>query len=312
MQGVQGSISVMDSTFRSNAAFTAGGALAVTERKAVSIANSTFSNNTLLWKDIAAGGGFYCFLCNSVNITSSRFDGNRAVYGGGVALLQPWQPSLIYNTSFRQNKALPTFWDNSNKLELSFPGGHGLFSSSMAAILQKVGGQAEAMDILGPIAANVTGDSGYYAGGGGLYVSLSSGVRLEECVFMTNTAHIGGGTPLFTVRPLLPGGTEECTSAIATDRNCGSAASREAPCVSHSSMSMLAGAPSAVFPLHAHCRWLSGPNRHLQVKFQHQAPTGSCLPAAAVAGQRPQQHGQCRWGCSHHQHPAKAGSTGGM
>jgi hypothetical protein len=194
MQGVQGSITITDSTFRSNIAFTAGGALAVSEGKAVSIANSTFSNNILLWRDLAAGGGFYCFLCNSVNITSSCFDGNRAVYGGGVALLQPWQPSVITNTLFVQNVALSMPLDNtaSNRQGVSFPDGHGLFSGRMAAILQQVGGQAEAMDILGPIAANVTGDSGYYIGGGGLYVSLSSGVRLERCVFLTNSAHIGG------------------------------------------------------------------------------------------------------------------------
>jgi hypothetical protein len=66
------------------------------------------------------------------------------------------------------------------------------FAGSRAVIPHRVGGQAAAVAILGPLAANVTGDSGYYTGGGGLYVSLSGTVRLEECAFLLNTAYNGG------------------------------------------------------------------------------------------------------------------------
>jgi hypothetical protein len=197
MNSAQGSLSVSRSTFASNIAFTAGGALAVTERKSVNITNSTFSNNLLFWSDLAAGGGFYCLLCNAVNITSSRFDGNRAAYGGGVALLQPWQASVIFNTSFVRNAALQDPWGSAGQASnrrrvLLAVEGHSLFSGSLAAVPQGARSQAAAVEILGPIAANVTGDSGQYTGGGGLYVSLSNGVRLEQCVFLGNSAFNGG------------------------------------------------------------------------------------------------------------------------
>lgn len=102
VNSASGSLLIHNTTLSNNDAFTAGGAVSVTERKSVTITNSNFSDNTLWWKELAAGGGFYCFLCNSVNISSSHFRRNRAAYGGGAAILQPWQQSLVHNTSFLQ------------------------------------------------------------------------------------------------------------------------------------------------------------------------------------------------------------------
>jgi predicted outer membrane repeat protein len=194
-----GSLFVDSSSFSSNTAFTAGGAVSVTEGKSVTMINATFVSNTLLWRELAAGGGFYCFLCSSVNIMSSSFARNRAAYGGGAAVLQPWQASVLSNTSFVNNVALPDPLDDmlaaANRrrraLLAAVTTPHHL--SGIAAVNpQLVGGQALAAAILGPIAANVTGDSGYYTGGGGLYVSVSSVVRLQGCAFLSNTAYNGG------------------------------------------------------------------------------------------------------------------------
>lgn len=215
MNSESGSLFIHNSTLSDNDAFTAGGAVSVTERKSVSISSSSFTDNTLWWKELAAGGGFYCFLCSSVNISSSHFAGNRAAYGGGAAILQPWQQSVIYNTSFLQNTALPDPLSNlvaaSNRRRRGLlalgtdeegRSVHMHFSGSKAVIPTRVGGQAAAVAILGPIAANVTGDSGYYTGGGGLYVSLSSGVRLEQCAFLSNSAFNGGKCVLSVVNCL--------------------------------------------------------------------------------------------------------------
>lgn len=201
----QGVVSINTTTFNSNTALTAGGAVAVTERKAVTITNTTFANNTLWWKELAAGGGLYCFLCTSVNITSSNFTANRAAYGGGAAVLQPWQDSLIFNTSFIDNVALPdpssSLLDGgdqtadrrrrSRSLLLAAP--YSQMSGSRAVNPARMGGQAAAVAILGPLAANVTGDNGLYTGGGGLYVSLSSGTStIRQCAFVRNSAYNGG------------------------------------------------------------------------------------------------------------------------
>jgi len=193
-----GSLSVTNSNFSSNEAWTAGGAVAVTERKSVSLVNTLFSDNRLWWKELAAGGGFYCFLCNSVNITSSSFARNRASYGGGAAVLQPWQPSVIVNTSFVDNVALPDPFQElvpaaTNRRRVLLSTANGIsFAGSKAVNPQRMGGQAAAAAILGPLGANVTGDSGYYTGGGGLYVSLSSRVTLQQCAFIYNSAYNGG------------------------------------------------------------------------------------------------------------------------
>jgi predicted outer membrane repeat protein len=189
---------ISDSRFISNQALTAGGAVSVTERKVVTVINSSFLNNQLFWRELAAGGGLYCFLCTSVNITSSAFSHNRAAYGGGAAVLQPWQPSVLTNTTFSDNVALPDPTTDlgqvaNRRLRHLLAGSSPYaFSGSKAVNPQRMGGQAAAVSILGPLGANVTGDSGYYTGGGGLYVSLSSGVNITQCAFLYNTAYNGG------------------------------------------------------------------------------------------------------------------------
>lgn len=171
--------------------------MAVTERKSVTLVNTSFSDNQLWWKELAAGGGFYCFLCNSVNITSSSFARNRASYGGGAAVLQPWQPSVIVNTSFVDNVALPDPSQElvpaaTNRRRALLSTGSSMTFAGSKAVNPRIGGQAAAAAILGPLGANVTGDSGYYTGGGGLYVSLSSRVSLQQCAFIYNSAYNGG------------------------------------------------------------------------------------------------------------------------
>lgn len=199
MNSARGNLLLNNTVFSSNEAWTAGGAVAVTERKSVLITESAFSDNRLWWQELAAGGGFYCFLCNTVNISSSSFTRNRAAYGGGAAVLQPWQPSVISNTSFIDNVALP---DPSGSLPLPAADKRrrsllavddpGDFSGSMAVQPQRMAGLAAAAAILGPLGANVTGDNGYYTGGGGLYVSLSSTMTLQDCAFLSNSAYNGG------------------------------------------------------------------------------------------------------------------------
>ena len=198
MNSARGSLLVVNTSFNSNEAWTAGGAVSVTERKAVAMSNTRFDNNRLWWRELAAGGGFYCFLCRSVNFTSCSFTRNRAAYGGGAAILQPWQQSVIQNTSFVENVALP---DPSSDLPANSTTRHRAllaitdltgFSGSVAVNPHRVGGVAAAAAILGPLGANVTGDSGYYTGGGGLYVSVSNAVRLQECAFLANSAYNGG------------------------------------------------------------------------------------------------------------------------
>lgn len=191
-----GSFSSTNSSFTNNIALTAGGAVAVTERKTASITNSTFLHNHLLWPEIAAGGGLYCFLCDRVSINGSHFEYNVASYGGGAAILQASGPSSVVDTTFVHNFALPNV---AHEMDLSQRRRSLLAAAAQGQ--QPFAGQAAAdplalqhvpADILGPIAGNTTGDSGFYTGGGGLYVSVNSKVDLSGSCFADNVAWNGG------------------------------------------------------------------------------------------------------------------------
>ena len=198
MVNARGSLLVANTTFNSNEAWTAGGAVSVTGQKAVIMSNTHFNNNRLWWRELAAGGGFYCLMCSSVNVSSCSFTQNRAAYGGGAAILQPWQESAIQNTSFVKNVAMPdpssnlVAEPNSRRRAMLAMANPASFLGSMGGNAQRVGGGAQAIAILGSQGANVTGDDGFYTGGGGLYLSVSSAVRLHECVFLSNAAYNGG------------------------------------------------------------------------------------------------------------------------
>lgn len=189
--------------------------MAVTERKTLHVAGSNFTNNTLLWRELAAGGGLYCLLCDAVNISGSLFSGNRAAYGGGAALLQPWRASTVSDSTFAANTALPDpLGDLPHPAQrrrrgrallddgASVATGGGapqlmlgrLFSGPEAPAPDQLGGAAAAAAILGPIGANVTGDSGTYTGGGGLYLSVAALIELHEVAFADNAAHNGGAS----------------------------------------------------------------------------------------------------------------------
>lgn len=307
-----GSVLIDNSTISSNTALTAGGGVSVTERKSVTVTRSTLAGNTLVWQELAAGGGLYCFLCERVNITSSTFDGNRAAYGGGAAILQPWQASVVTNTSFTHNVALPdplselgTAADRRRRRSLLVESTvplTGTFSGSRAVIPTRVGGQTAAVAILGPLAANVTGDSGYYTGGGGLYVSLSSSVRLEQCAFLSNTAFNGGeGSRDAALSVLVSCQHAVCTVGwcllVLTQHNNSAATTTPGP--DHTSCLMC-----------VICRWLPGTYRRLPASIQQQQRwqwRWQQVPAAAVSRQCAQQHSQCSgWGADH-QHSTRGG-----
>lgn len=200
-----GSFTSVNSSFINNVALTAGGAVAVTERKAVLISDSTFQGNHLWWPQISAGGGLYCYLSGRVVIKGSRFSSNKASYGGGAAILQVSGPSSITDTDFSRNVALPA------PLEYNSPTQRRR-SLLKAADRQGFAGHPASdpkalahvpADILGPNAGNTTADSGFYTGGGGLYVSVAGRVDLNGSCFTDNFAWNGGGFCFFLISIVL-------------------------------------------------------------------------------------------------------------
>jgi hypothetical protein len=184
--GDSGKLLVSNSALNNNEALLTGGAISVQGRKSVYVLNSTFTGNRLLWQG-AAGGGFYCRSCSSVNITSCMFSGNQAAFGGGAALMQSIQGSAVYNTSFIGNVA-------SRQAKASSERRHLLAS---APVQQSTGDSVSNLGLSIPVAdavgsINVTGDDAYYSGGGGLYVSVSGTTTLQQSVFLSNSATFGG------------------------------------------------------------------------------------------------------------------------
>jgi hypothetical protein len=180
-----GQLTVNSSSFTSNRAISIGGAVAVTERKSASISNSNFTKNELLLRHeercLAAGGGFYCLLCNAVAIRASQFLGNKACYGGGAAVLQAGRSNSV-NSVFEGNEAAPIDARGRVMLQQSK---QWLGSGSKSQ-------KQQALDILGALDANTTADSGFYTGGGGLYLSVAGPANVSGSTFKNNKAYNGG------------------------------------------------------------------------------------------------------------------------
>lgn len=186
-----GEFSSVNSSFANNTGLIAGGAVAVTQHKTAVITNTSFHGNRLRWPDLAAGGGFYCFLCDRVVIRSSHFNSNIASYGGGAAVLQPSGLASILETLFSNNVALPGLYIESEAQRRRLLGAP-VQPSDSTALWSPLQVQHLPADVLGPIAGNTTGDSGYYTGGGGLYVSVNGKVYLNDSGFVDNIAWNGG------------------------------------------------------------------------------------------------------------------------
>lgn len=193
MTGERGRLLVVHTTFSNNTAWLTGGAISVTDRKHVTMFNCTLLHNVLTLHRHAVGGGFYCFMCSSINITTCMFASNMAAYGGGAAIIKPWRLTVIYNTSFIANIATPNMSDGrvmaSHQRHLL--GARAPIATVLAGESTD-SGQFDATAILGPVAANVIGDDGHYTGGGGMYLSLRNVSILQDCAFLSNLAAAGG------------------------------------------------------------------------------------------------------------------------
>jgi hypothetical protein len=181
-----------NSSFSNNTGWIAGGAVAVTERKVVELSGSKFVGNTLLWPELAAGGGFYCFLCESVTVNNSSFLNNWAAYGGGAAILQPTEPSTIVDSLFVNNTALPMVDSPAAPSQAPAVLGTAVVAppslpKPSAQLLQN-----SSLAILGPVGSNTTGDTGFYTGGGGLYVTVTDQITISGSSFILNDAWNGG------------------------------------------------------------------------------------------------------------------------
>lgn len=169
--------------FSGNLAKNMGGAVSAGEGVNVTIIGGTFVKN-IAKAGNAAGGGFYCQRCGHVTLVGSDFSSNTATFGGGAALLQPQTRSGVTDTKFLHNIAVPA----------------DLNTSAIEQLYQEA--TLEAQDALGRDAAlfaelrgvdNTTFDSGAYAGGGGLYVSVIDQFDVNgTTVFMNNTGKNGG------------------------------------------------------------------------------------------------------------------------
>jgi hypothetical protein len=182
----RGQLQINRCSFTSNKAISIGGAVAVTERKSANISSSNFTHNQLLLRGqercLAAGGGFYCLMCNSVAIQASQFIGNQACYGGGAAVLQAGA-SNIFGSIFEGNEAAP--FDTNRRVTLQL-------SKQQTGRGSNRSQRQEVLDILGALDANTTADSGFYTGGGGLYLSVAGPANVSGTVFRNNKAYNGG------------------------------------------------------------------------------------------------------------------------
>lgn len=133
---------------------------------------------------LATGGAVYCFKCTQVNVTGVRFENNSASYGGGAALPLPNEPSHISSSVFQHNKALP---NNERARELQAKAADG---SETVGWLQA---QQDQQLRLGSSSVNpLLADTGYYSGGGGLYISTATWFNITGCGFWQNNASSGG------------------------------------------------------------------------------------------------------------------------
>ena len=170
-------------SFSGNRAKNMGGAVSSGEGVNVKIERATFLNNHAIAGN-AAGGGLYCQRCGQVTLIGSNFSHNSAPFGGGAALLQTQTPSYVANTTFFSNVALPP----------------GMNTTTIKHLHQEV--SLEAQDARGKNAAlfeglqgvdNTTSDSGAYAGGGGLYISVLDRFDIiGDTAFHDNTGQSGG------------------------------------------------------------------------------------------------------------------------
>jgi hypothetical protein len=193
MSTERGQLTIIASSFTANKAISIGGAVAVTERKSANISSSNFTENELLLRGqercLAAGGGFYCLMCYNVAIQASLFTGNKACYGGGAAVLQAGA-SITVESIFEGNEAAPL--DTRGRVMLQ-QSKQRLGSGSNRSQRQ------EALDILGSLDANTTADSGFYTGGGGLYLSVAGPANVSASIFKNNKAYNGGEVWSMTV-----------------------------------------------------------------------------------------------------------------
>jgi hypothetical protein len=182
----RGALNIISCAFTSNKAISIGGAVAVTERKSANISSSNFTNNELLLRGqercLAAGGGFYCLMCDYVAIRASQFIGNKACYGGGAAVLQAGASATV-GSVFEGNEAAPMSSNRRVTLQQS---------KQQIASRSNKSQRQEALDILGALDANTTADSGFYTGGGGLYLSVAGPANVSGSVFQNNKAYNGG------------------------------------------------------------------------------------------------------------------------
>jgi predicted outer membrane repeat protein len=170
-------------SFSENVAKNMGGAMSAGEGVKVTIRGGTFFNNSAIAEN-AAGGGLYCQRCGHVVIIGSNFTSNSAPFGGGAALLQAQGSSVITNTQFVHNVALPPR----------------LINDTMKLLHQEA--SLEADDTKGKDAAlfeglqvvdNTTIDSGAYGGGGGLYVSLIAPFDINGSIIFQDNVGLSGG-----------------------------------------------------------------------------------------------------------------------
>jgi hypothetical protein len=182
----RGELKINSCSFSANKAISIGGAVAVTERKSANISSSNFTNNQLLLRGqercLAAGGGFYCLMCDSVAIQASQFVGNQACYGGGAAVLQAGASTTV-GSIFEGNVAAP--FESNRRVTLQLTKQQNSSGSNRSQ-------RQEALDILGALDANTTADSGFYTGGGGLYLSVAGPANVSGTVFRNNKAYNGG------------------------------------------------------------------------------------------------------------------------
>jgi hypothetical protein len=220
----RGSLSVTGGTrFAANAAVVAGGALLAGEGSDVALRNVSFVDNSVARpgpegsaavRDMAVGGGFCCYRCNSTVVADCLFRGNHAgTYGGGAALLQAHGAAALEHTSFEANTAARAPAAVVRR-RLQAAGSYSMHQAHPPTAAcagagaecgnpnagYKLGAWATTVDV-----ANTTTDDGRYSGGGGLYLSVLGPVSMEGCRFSENHAESGGGA-LRGLRGLRAGG----------------------------------------------------------------------------------------------------------
>jgi len=164
-----GPLTVIGSTFSGNSANGGnGGAIYHNSIQAVSISNSTFSNNTAL--PSGDGGAVYDNSTNGMTLNSTTFTGNTAIDGGAV----------YDNSTSGLAVTNGTFTGNTS------PGGNGgaIYDNSTGGLVF-TGGSVTGNNV------NPNGD------GGGVYDNSTGGIRISNVSFSGNTTTSGNGGAIF-------------------------------------------------------------------------------------------------------------------